>query len=115
MRVFTESTLFSCTKRVDNLSWALVVGYFSMILSDYDLPPTPQSHILFGGNTFEQRCGRERWAKRLSLRYISWNSKPGHIDGNDVFYHSTTDARIRSDTCGVRTHALADWRLKPAP
>ena len=21
----------------------------------------------------------------------------------------------KSDSCGVRTHALADWRLKPAP
>ena len=23
--------------------------------------------------------------------------------------------RARDDSCGVRTHALADWRLKPAP
>ena len=22
---------------------------------------------------------------------------------------------LKSDSCGVRTHALADWRLKPAP
>jgi hypothetical protein len=22
---------------------------------------------------------------------------------------------INYDTCGVRTHALSDWRLKPAP
>ena len=22
---------------------------------------------------------------------------------------------VKNDSCGVRTHALADWRLKPAP
>ena len=22
---------------------------------------------------------------------------------------------IRNDSCGVRTHALTDWRLEPAP
>ena len=24
-------------------------------------------------------------------------------------------ANAQSDTCGVRTHALADWHLEPAP
>ena len=27
----------------------------------------------------------------------------------------TLDFGMQSDSCGVRTHALADWRLKPAP
>jgi hypothetical protein len=30
-----------------------------------------------------------------------------------VFFH--TGIHISYDGCGVRTHALADWRLKPAP
>ena len=27
----------------------------------------------------------------------------------------TASASKQSDSCGIRTHALADWRLKPAP
>ena len=27
----------------------------------------------------------------------------------------TASASKQSDSCGVRTHAFADWRLKPAP
>ena len=29
-------------------------------------------------------------------------------------FHLLTQCNI-SDSCGVRAHALADWRLKPAP
>ena len=31
------------------------------------------------------------------------------------FWAQPTRAHVSSDSCGVRTHALADWRLKPAP
>jgi hypothetical protein len=27
----------------------------------------------------------------------------------------TNSSKTKADTCGVRTHALSDWRLKPAP
>ena len=27
----------------------------------------------------------------------------------------TASASKQNDSCGVRTHALADWRLTPAP
>ena len=38
---------------------------------------------------------------RTKLKCISRESSPGHIDGNDVFYHQTTDAAdwIDSEAC----------------
>jgi hypothetical protein len=29
--------------------------------------------------------------------------------------HKASNRARANDSCGVRTHALADWRLKPAP
>ena len=44
-------------------------------------------------------------ARRLTSPSLAW---PG------IFQLSSADWR-KNDSCGVRTHALADWRLKPAP
>ena len=37
--------------------------------------------------------------------------------GQVYFFHSSPQCcwRLQNDSCGVRTHALADWRLEPPP
>ena len=42
-------------------------------------------------------------SQRFSYLCISRESNPGHMDGNDVFYHYTTDALMISYECYVST------------
>ena len=47
-------------------------------------------------------------------------SRQGHQSKNEFTFlkrrpNDGCDAQLIFDSCGVRTHALADWRLKPAP
>ena len=44
----------------------------------------------------------------------AWQSVAGSVLLHGARAPSSSD-KCKSDSCGVRTHALADWRLKPAP
>ena len=41
--------------------------------------------------------------------------KPRSVVLSMVMTDGMEELRSRNDSCGVRTHALADWRLEPAP
>ena len=53
---------------------------------------------------------------RLGITYSQccshWSSKL-HVSGLHIV--NVVRIFVQYDTCGVRTHALADWRLEPAP
>jgi hypothetical protein len=47
---------------------------------------------------------------------ISRESSPGHIDGNNVFYHQTADADVVHDLCiSVQRVILPSAQLGPSP
>ena len=65
-----------------------------------------------------QNQKQEAWQYQV---YQPWNDKWLDTEGlaaielrNNAVISDDIE-NLKNDSCGVRTHALADWRLKPAP
>ena len=77
----------------------------------------PSTHIAWKGHAILDRLD----LLRLGLGFENNRPRllrlelPG-LGVQDFSLHLVTFAGAREgDSCGVRTHALAEWRLKPAP
>jgi hypothetical protein len=57
--------------------------------------PAPQQQVILRWLV----CNSNQPAIAQHAKCISREASPGHIDGNDVFYHRTTDADVFKDNC----------------
>jgi hypothetical protein len=79
---------------------AMVIELMPQLLS-----PSPRQHVI----PHQLACNSNQPAIAKYAKCISLDSAPAHIDGDDAFYHRTTDADVFEDQCSSNVRPATSW------